>query len=244
MWLISPVFTTILIWVLWSLMVMGLIWAPKLGKKDSRYECPFVIFLRGGLFSVMTYISIALIDVFIRILFLGEMGYGNIGYHIMPLLLALLSAGIFIFAAVFNAPTKQSMITFALTIGLYGFLGRDDLYTPLIYVIAIQLGMALLFIAFRKIMKQNPPLEPPMWDITPKFKVFFRPRMIIFIWIVVTIEFIAMFEGYSFFAFGPGDQTITQVCLDIAWIAFVVGWIIWDRWDVKSKLKKHNNEEL
>ena len=216
-------------------------------QRDQSYSCPLIIMLRGGLFTVFAYFSILFMDTFVKIAILGVIGFGNIGYQLMPLLLALISAMIFLFAAVFNAPTKQGLVSFTSLIIFYGgffwfnhltqFDESDGIYTPILYVFIIQIGMAVVSFLLRKSIKKEPLLEPPLWNISAKFKHIFRPRVILLFWLLATFELIAIFEGYSFFAFGPSAQTLTQIILDIALVAFVIIWVLCDRRLLKKEGK-------
>jgi hypothetical protein len=178
-------------------------------------------------------------------MFLGQMGYGNLGYYLFPMIIALVSGLIFLWACVFTAPTKKSLLTFFFLVGIYGYyfwftgsdqLGeKDGLVLPLQYGIAFQIIIGLLSLGLRKILKKTPILEPPLWNQSARFKSLITPGVMVLIWALTTSEVIGLFEGYSFFAFGSGLEGIIQIILDLIIIGFIIGWVLVER---KRKTQK------
>jgi hypothetical protein len=247
MYTFSPVILLIMGWAIWTTILGGLFWTPKIGKQDQNYSCVIITFIRSGIFAAFSYWAMMFLDAFVKILLLGQMGYGNIGFQLAPVILALVSGIIIIFACVFSAPTKKGIITFAVIIGVYAYYfwstgyesldERESIYIPLIYIFVTQIVIMILSLLIRKLLKKQPLVEPPLWNLSLKFKSILRPKIILALWIIYTIEIVSIFEGYSFFAFGPGSLVWQQIIIDLLIIVGFTTWYILDRKLQKKQIK-------
>lgn len=205
MYSLAPVMTTILCFVSWMIVVGGLIWTDKIAKPGQKYTCPLVVLFRGGIFTMLAYYGLLFWDIVIRVLFLGVIGYANIHYFIVPLVLAAVSGTIFIMAAAFTAPTIRSLLFFGLLAGLsiYAFWFSNDLdvlYEPFLYVWAVELVVSIAWVLVRRLLKKRPFDEPVLWDWSARFKRFLNPHVIIGFWVISFLELLFFLEGYSLLA--------------------------------------------
>lgn len=232
MYTFTHVFIILINAVMWSLIVAGLAWAPKLAKANETYTCLLVVLLRSIFFTMFSYWGMIFLDSFVKIMFLGPMSYGNIGYYLSPMFLALISGIIVIIGCVFIAPTVKTLINFVVLQIVYGYffwftgytnLGeRDGIYIPMIYIIGIEMMIGLCYIGIRYVLHKNPLIDNPLWNLSAKFKSIITPPVIIVLWILNVIEFISLWEGYSFFAFGTGIGNTIQILIDIGTIIICI----------------------
>lgn len=221
-------------WVMWTMAVGGLIWTPKLGQPDHKYTCFIITVFRSVIFVLFTAWSLLFVDSFIKSIFFGQLNYGAIDFYLAPMILALITAIIFIWGSVFTAPTKKSLLTFIFISGVTIYFlwisgnenwgEKDGLTTPLIYALVFHFGIGLISIIYRLLIKQDIFKDEPLWDQSNLFKTRINPRVILLMWTLVTIETVGFFEGYSFFALS-GPIALGQYLMDGLMILIIFIWI-------------------
>jgi hypothetical protein len=248
MFTFASVYLTILGWIIWTVILGGLIWAPKLAHADQKYTCPLVIGLRGLLFSVFTYWALISFDSLIKILFLGQIGYGNIGYYLFPVFLALISGILILIGSVFVAPTRKTILGFIFILIVFGYyiwgIGNSNLpelgslFIPLVSLLVFEVILTAIYLFIRLIFKNRKIEDTPLWDISEKYKAFFRPKLILAFWIMYSIEIFLLFGGYSIFAFGSGSENLYQILIDLAILSGYIMWFLVDRIIQKNRKEK------
>jgi len=189
--------------------LIGYIWLGKISPKTPWMEYLIKI-LRGVLFSVYVYYAILFLDSVVKILGFGVLGYENIWFHAVSLILMLILAVFFLFIAVFNAPTVQTLISFICIVGfcIYYF----DFYLPTIFIgekdvliktpfiaIGILIGTNLLTLPLRmlKYIKKSTLDFDTLWNISEKVKKAINIKSFLVLWIFFMVESILQLEGLS-----------------------------------------------
>src|SRR6056297_885191 len=205
MWLMTPLFMMFLMLIITGFSLLGVIWLDKFPKVDANYKHPFWKGIRGIIFMVFTYWAILLLDSIVKILFLGELGYGNINYHITPLIFGIIISTVIIMGCVFNAPTIKTLLAFV-GISIYsiyylevlievGESGEmDAFFAPLLGNLYILLGINLVFFGYEKITGKR---FKPLWNYSSRFKEIFDIKFYIVICLLVATEVILRCEGWS-----------------------------------------------
>ena len=209
MWVLTPLFGVFFGFLFLTGNLIGYIWLGKI-EVEKLWLTYILTCLRAVLFSVFAYYAILFLDSVIKILGFGVIGYGNIWFQATGLILMLLLAITFLFIAVFNAPTYQTLFTFAciLAFCIYFFefylptifIGEKDVLirTPFI-AIAIMIGSNIISLPFRLIRyKRHSTLEfNNLWDITEKTKKVINFKSIFVLWVFFMVETILQLEGLS-----------------------------------------------
>ena len=194
--------------------VIGHQWAEKARDPNKEYNCPVVVFFRAAYFVVATVIGLIFIDTFIKEVFLGALGYGNI-MHFLALLILLLVIGIqAIIGSVFVAPTRKGLITFAVVVATFIYLWEfyypvastdleDSMIMGLLIPIAVGWGvqaiLATIHGIYIKISKNTRQIrrDKRLWSIRKIYKKIFSYKLTVILFLLVLAEFLLSFEGYS-----------------------------------------------
>ena len=207
MWALTPLFGVFFGFIFLTGILIGYLWLGKLNPKK-----PWVIYLlnslRAVLFSLFAYYAILLLDSIVKILGLGVLGYGNIWFHATGLILMFLLAICFLFIAVFNAPTYQTLFTFVCILGfcIYFFefylptifFGEKDVLIRTPYIaIAIMIGSNVVTLPLRIINYRKHSTLEQLWDISEKVKKVINFKSILVLWGFFMVESILLLEGLS-----------------------------------------------
>ncbi|MBN2154655.1 MAG: hypothetical protein JW776_01245 [Candidatus Lokiarchaeota archaeon] len=122
--------------------------------------------LRAVLFSIFAYYALLMLDTIVKILGLGILGYGNIWFQSAGLILMFVLGIFFLFVAVFNLPTYQTLFSFLciLVFCIYFFefhlstffIGEREVLTKTPFItVAIMLGSNLLTFPLRILRYRN-----------------------------------------------------------------------------------------
>ena len=166
--------------------------------------------LRAVLFSAFVYYAYLMLDSIVKIVGFGILGYGNIWFHITSLFLMFILAIFFLFIAVFNAPTFQTLFSFACIFAFCVyffefylpsvFIGEKDVLTKIPFIaIGIMIGSNLLTVPMRIYKyKQFSTLEfKKLWNITEKVKKIINFKSFLILWVFFMVESILQLEGLS-----------------------------------------------
>jgi hypothetical protein len=209
MWVLTPLFGVFFGFIFLTCILIGYIWLGKIYIK-KLWLTYILNSLRAVLFSLFAYYAILLLDSVIKVIGFGVIGYGNIWFQATGLILMFLLAISFLFIAVFNAPTYQTLFTFAciLVFCVYFFefhlptifIGEKDVLTRTPFIaIAIMIGSNIVILPFRIIhYKRNSTLEfKKLWDISEKAKKIINFKSMLVLWAFFMIETILQLEGLS-----------------------------------------------
>ena len=205
MWALTPLFMVIIMLIMTGLLLFGVIWIEKFPLKEDLVKHPLYKMIRALVFTVYTYWSVLLLDSFVKITFLGIIGYANFSYHLAPMLLALILGIVMILGIAFVAPTLKSIISF---LGVAGYslyylevianqAGRGELemlYQPIVWGISITVGVNLLFGIIEMIRGTK---FEVLWDWSETYRKHFGAKFYIIMFLLVCAEFILKFEGLS-----------------------------------------------
>jgi hypothetical protein len=203
---ITPHFAAITAFMICSGIIIGFVWMHNAYKPQKMISQLILKSIQGFFFAFITYLSVLLIDSFVKVIIFGIIGYANISYHLGALILCLIFGIIVIIGAGLNAPTIKTIVNMAITIGIsiyFIWFSFDVLfpnyekvfYYPVIYIVGILFIVNLIWIIFDFIQNRNPVVLKKLWDFSEKYKRLFSIKGFIIFWLLFGIEIILKFEG-------------------------------------------------
>jgi hypothetical protein len=209
MWVLTPLFAVFFGFIFLTGLLIGYIWIKNI-HPNNKWIISLLNSLRAVLFSTFVYYAYLMLDSVIKILGFGVLGYGNIWFHATSLILMVILSVFFLFVSVFNAPTYQTLFSFACIIAfcIYFF----EFYLPTIFIgekvvltkipfiaIAIMIASNVLTIPLRSVRyKQHDTLEfKKLWDISEKVKKVVNFKSFLILWGLFMVETILQLEGLS-----------------------------------------------
>jgi len=208
----------ILAWLVQCIILSGYVWFDKFRIPDESYSCWLIRGMRGFIFIFFTVISLIMIDTNVKLL-MGVAGYGNITLHLASVILTFILVAEIIIGAVFVAPNRKGIITFAAVLSLFIYLSQFYLidadpneldlfgtkYSALIVIIVfpilvgiiVAITLTIIELIFKKIKSEREVYDKPFWNIQEKAKNIFSFRFNFILWALLTAELILNLEGMS-----------------------------------------------
>ncbi|MHA1339129.1 MAG: hypothetical protein ACTSRZ_03830 [Promethearchaeota archaeon] len=205
---ITPIFGIVFGFLMIGIAVIAMVWNYKI-RVPSKIK-PLYKGIRGLLFTSGAFIGLLLLDIVIKIGFLGVLSIGNINYHLGALILMTILGISFLLMCVFAAPTLKTIIIFAGVVAVYIYLYwinpsfatyeyEKAFYYPLYYIIPWALFVEIIFILFNLVKKRNILEEKRLWDISKKLKKIFNLKFAFILWLAFSVEVILKMEGLDIF---------------------------------------------
>jgi len=205
---ITPIFGIVFALIVINISMVGFIWTRNMHVPPKLI--PIFQAVRGLFFICGSFAALLLLDVVIKVGFLGLLGFGNINYHIGALILMAILGIILLLVCVFSAPTIKTIIIFSgvVVIFIYFFWFNPTefsidyekaFYYPLYFIIPWACIVELSFILIKLIKKKNILEERNLWNISKIVKRYINGKFVFLIWILICIEFILKMEGLDLF---------------------------------------------
>jgi hypothetical protein len=222
MWLITPTSAVVIVFLTWVLLCWIRIWSFTPGSGRFGIVCAaghHVI--RGAIRVLYAFFGMYLLDIVIRICFLGMFSYGRLGYVIIPILLCAGLGIAYIFCSSFIAPSWATLLAFGVVASTYLYMTlkmpeaelRIALYVGVALVVpltCVEIVWTILkgHVANKKSTGQNTDdlgqttekhdiFSRLLWDISPRFKFLKGAKIYAIMLIIITLELILQFEGMS-----------------------------------------------
>ncbi len=207
---INPLFTTLIAFLTQAALIMGYLWFDKLKEPTAKYDCPLIHGGRALAFCFFVGFGLVSLDSTVKVLILGVYGRTAILQHVAGCILSSVVAVIYIIGAVFTAPSRKGIATFFVMVGTFLFMyeyyipNHGDTDIPY-YFLHIFVGFGFLLISWigeqivRKFISGESFPEGVLWDKSEKFKRIFSWKVHLVLLALLATEVLLNQSGYSFF---------------------------------------------
>lgn len=215
MWLITPTHAVVIVFLTWVLLCWVRIWSftpgqGRLGTLLSAVLTP----VRGVVRVLFAFFGMYLLDIVIRICFLGMFSYGRLGYIIVPILLCIVLGASYIFCSTFLKPSWATLLAFGGMAPVYLYMTimlptpelRISLYVGVVLALVFSvIEIVWVGITWGTTHKQDSTnnlsnavvFSRPIWDLSRKFTFLAGAKVYVYGLILITAELVLQFEGMS-----------------------------------------------
>ncbi|MHA1684551.1 MAG: alpha/beta hydrolase family protein [Promethearchaeota archaeon] len=226
MFFVAHLYGEILAMFLLMFTVAGHAWAEKARDPDKEYQCPVLTGFRAVYFIFATVLCLIFVDTFVKEVFFGVLGYGNI-MHALGILVVLLVLAIqAIVGSAFVAPTRKGLITFASVLVTFIYLWEfyypnsstglesamiQGLMIPFVVGVVVQTTTSTIHKIYLA-AKRGGRKDKRIWDIRKQYKTIFSLKFTVVLWLLVVLDLLLSFDGHGLLSWLSMEELIILLC--------------------------------